>query len=109
MIMFRSGRPLTTFLPRVLDAQAHLPPQDSDPPTVGAKCSQCDYPDESLEHILTDYPNLEALTIWDLLQRTCPPYKATGILGYGYLTPQHPPKPLASEGPSLPSRPRADS
>ena len=59
-----------------------------------AKCTQCNHSNESLEHILTDCPSTEAMTIWNLLQRIWP--TALGvwkkpliseILGCGCLTP----------------------
>ncbi|KAH0834668.1 hypothetical protein J3R83DRAFT_10183, partial [Lanmaoa asiatica] len=71
-------------------------------PESRAKCYQCDYPDESLEHILTDCPSTEALAIWDLTRRIWPstqlgewkrPTYGT-ILGCGCLSPpQQPPNP----------------
>lgn len=61
---------------------------------IRARCPQCNYPDESLEHILTDCPSLEAKTIWSLFQQIWP--TALGewkkppigeILGCGCLSP----------------------
>ncbi|KAF8137578.1 RnaseH-domain-containing protein [Boletus edulis] len=61
-----------------------------------AKCSQCNYPEESLEHILTDCPSTEATVIWNVLQRIWPTSLGEwqkpsfgAILGCGCLSTSH--------------------
>ena len=91
-------KPIQNFLFRAIHGSLRIGDYWNKIPNyeIRATCPQCRYPDESLEHILTDCPSIEAQTIWGILQRTWPTTlggwkKPTlgEILGCGCISPRN--------------------